>query len=313
MNLLGTNKKILYVARKYVKVGEMELPILHYPEYTGFALMKVTDYHNLKNTLKIGNLTPTSKLFFSKTSKVPRIKLQNTELQRCIKIEKADFVVIPDTLNFNLDYTSAYEDDTTVYLMSSYSNESMFLSEHPNIQRINCGFAVLSKNAEETIKLMQNSNLTFIYDKEVNKMIDKNSSPITIDDLNSIKEMINSETDSEIVGLGLKTLASLNVSEFPLTVKTFLMLNNHRWPYNSAKQQVDVKNMLSSIGLLGWSRFSFPYDFRYLNKDKTYSDEDRAMAKILMKDKIQKELSERVESILDVCQLYDIDVKINIE
>jgi hypothetical protein len=37
------------------------------------------------------------------------------------------------------------------------------------------------------------------------------------------------------------------------------------------------------------------------------------MAKILMKDKIQKELSERVESILDVCQLYDIDVKINIE
>ena len=103
MNLLGTNKKILWVIKKYVKVGETELPTLYYQEYTGSTLMKVTDYQNLKNTLKIGNLTPTSKLFFSKTSKVPRIKLQNTELQRCIKIEKADFVVIPDTLNFHLD------------------------------------------------------------------------------------------------------------------------------------------------------------------------------------------------------------------
>lgn len=313
MNLLGTNKKILWVVKKYVKVGETELPVLHYQEYTGSALMKSDDYYNLKKTLKMGKLTPTSKLFFSKTSKVPRIKLQNTELQRCIKVDKADFVVIPDDLNFKCDYTSAYEDDTTVYLIASYSNEGMFLKAHPTIQRISSGFVVLSKDAEETIKLMQNSNLTFIYDKEVNKMIDKNSSPITIDDLNSIKEMINNQTDSEIVGLGLKTLASLNISEFPLTVKTFLMLNNHRWPYNSAKQQVDVKNMLASIGLLGWSRFSFPYDFRSLNRDKTYSDEDRAMAKVLMKDKIQKELSERVESILDVCQLYDIDVKINIE
>lgn len=313
MNLLGTNKKIIWVARKYVTSGGIEHPELHYPDYTGSALMKMDDYYNLKNALKIGKLTPTSKLFFSKTSKVPRIKLQNTELQRCIKVDKADLIVIPDNLNFKCDYTSAYEDDTTVYLIASYSNEGMFLKAHPNIQRISGGFIVLSKDAEETIKLMQDSNLTFIYDKEVNKMIDKNSSPITIDDLNSIKEMINSQTDSEIVGLGLKTLSSLNVSEFPLTVKTFLMLNNHRWPYNSAKQQVDVKNMLASIDLLGWNHFSFPYDFRYLNKDKTYSDEDRAMAKILMMDKIKKELSERVESILDVCQVYDIDVKLNIE
>ena len=42
----------------------------------------------------ISTLTPNAVLYFSTTSEFPRFKLSDTGYKRCIKIEKADFIVM---------------------------------------------------------------------------------------------------------------------------------------------------------------------------------------------------------------------------
>lgn len=226
MKLFGTNKKIVWVRTTSKKVDENINYEICFIDYCDKPLMKSTDYIEITKNVKMGKPLSNSKLFFSKLSKIPKVKLQNSELQRCIKLDKADFVVLPDTICPKQEYISAYEDNDTIYLMYDYFTERLFIrTKSSDVTQIKCYFISLTKDLEATVELMKNSNLTFVLDKDVNTIIDNAGPDITLDDLNSIKEMITGKVDSETVGLGLKTLSQFNISNFPLTVRTFLMLN----------------------------------------------------------------------------------------
>ena len=60
-------------------------------------------------------------LFFGKTSDFPRFKLSESTLKRCIKIDKADLVIIGKRLESRSETcTEMYEDELHYYVLSDY-------------------------------------------------------------------------------------------------------------------------------------------------------------------------------------------------
>ena len=72
--------------------------------------------------IEYSELTKDATLYFSKSSNFPRLKLENTGFKRCIKLDKADFVVInPSSLTDLTEQWYAIETDTTIYLGSYWT------------------------------------------------------------------------------------------------------------------------------------------------------------------------------------------------
>lgn len=74
--------------------------------------------------------------------------------------------------------------------------------------------------------------------------------------------------------------------------------------------------MLTNVGLWGYSRFSFPYDFINMPSDfknQIFSDKDKEMAKTLIKERVKQTILDTISTTLKVCEMYDINVKIDVE
>lgn len=209
---------------------------------------------------QFGTLTDSATLFFDKSATFPRYKLEGTNYKRCIKVDKADFIVVDKSIKPSISYRHycVYEDSDNVYITDSYN--SGYISQCFNragiypTHKYTGGICIY--NQKEQI-LLANPPKPLISDEDLNKKIDENVSPVmTLDDAKQIITMLNS-ADMSVVDLGLKLLAGFSVSATPFSIKT-LLLTNKKWTHTNARTSVGVKTLLTSLGIDRWqaeSRF----------------------------------------------------------
>lgn len=191
----------------------------------------------LKNDIStVKSIPDKSKLYFDKSSKFPRFKLEQTEYKRCIKIDKADYIVakaIKPRVNYPI-YTCIIETPDGYY----GSREGITKTECHELLNIDIDSIIIHKDSM-TCKLTQGEitylncitnkySIPMILDDDLNNIVDNINPILTIDDVDQIYAMLKS-SDSETSGLGLKLLTNYNISETPCSVRFILGSTHNDW------------------------------------------------------------------------------------
>ena len=311
--ILGVNKQIFQLKRNGDGTYGTEL--------VNKKWIEKSYYKYLLGTIQYSELKPNSTLYFSKSSSFPRLKLENSCFKRCIKIAKADFVVVdPSSITTN-DITVQYfnmGDDmcivTTYDLHYRQKEIETFLGyELPEIKLMT--FYELSEKRADLIELIQHPSVKFITDDTLNKAINAGDQVLDLESMHSIHGMLSSK-DVESIELGLKMLTSFNIDETPLTISTMLLMNQ-RWYMTNARDNVLVQNMLKQLNISNKrSSSGFPYNIHYLAtdlKNNNFSENDKQMAKELIIEKTNDYLQSKISSDVEFFKNYGINVNIKVE
>lgn len=255
-----------------------------------------------------GTLTTNGTLFFGKSSTFPRFKLGESGFKRCIKVDKADNVVIGNIVGDSWGTMEFYEDEEYVYYisdllnMSSYQLDNSFKNRTKKLQFsadpikyiINhhlfygSNFTPCYKGeitnfnkdcGEDVVNILNGTYKNLVMDNEVDKAVNNTFDTITAEDLKGICDMLDSP-DQTTQGLGLKMLFGYNIQDTPLTVRTLLGLRD-KLSYLSEWKGVGVQQVLSSIGWKGFGSFpSRLWNILPEHKDfSKYSDYDKSLVK----------------------------------
>lgn len=231
---------------------------------------------NAKLKTLISTLTPNATLYFSASSEFPRFKLADTGYKRCIKIEKADFIVMGKLDLNQCDNCYLFEDEEYFYLVDY---DRMYFSYRSDQNKV----GAFKANPEQYIRdhhLYYGVTLTLVYhgpicygqagstdiehimngdykkiitDKDLDAAINGNFDKLDADTVSSICDMLDSP-DKVTKGVGLKVLTGYNVQATPLTVRTMIGLREGLASCPEWKG-VGVQQVLSSIGWQGFGRF----------------------------------------------------------
>lgn len=276
-----------------------------------------THYDTLIKNISCSELQESATLYFSKSSTFPRIKLENSKFKRCIKIDKADYVVInPKTISNRVCSSYYIETDDKIILGSYYQFyyrrdevEKDLGIKIDNVKTLY--FYELTEKREDLIKLIQNPNLKLITDDMLNVAINKTDQLLDLDTANMILDMLCA-TDNDSVELGLKMLTGFNISKTPLTISTMLLLNN-RWYSTNARTNVLVSNMLKQLDILNKRvGSSFPYCIKYIGNIET-NDYDKSLAKSLIFEKTKTYINGLLESEINFFKKYNINITVEID
>ena len=188
---------------------------------------------------RVTTLPEDSVLYFDKSSEFPRMKLQNTKFKRCIKLDKADYIVIGKSNN-TLTKTNAilYEDgnryifvrNSDIYAIAGNTQiDFVIRARFPNAIRIYSGI-ITDYYTEDKYKIAYTDGTytkPFIYDSDLNKAVDKSFDTISDEDLQAVIGLLSSP-DVATVNLGLQMLAGFNVSSCPGLIN-FILHSYPRW------------------------------------------------------------------------------------
>lgn len=255
-----------------------------------------------------GTLTPNGTLFFGKSSTFPRFKLGESGFKRCIKVDKADNVILGDIAGTNVGIMEFFEDEEHIYDVSELRNLSAYRLERAFKTRSNknsfsmdpikyvldhhlfygANFTPCYKGeitsftkdyGEDVVNILNGTYKNLVMDNEVDKAVNNTFDTITAEDLQGICDMLDSP-DQTTQGLGLKMLFGYNVQDTPLTVRTLLGLRDKLGCLNEWKG-VGVQQVLSSIGWKGFGQFpSRLWNILPESKDfSKYSEYDKGLVK----------------------------------
>ena len=295
---------------------------------TGYYLADFTEnfvekkyYDELIKKIEYSKLTKDATLYFSKSSIFPRLKLENTGFKRCIKLDKADFVVInPSSLTDLTEGWYAIETDTTIYL----GNYWTIYRRRTDLENF-LGFTIssdmmttirgyeLSEKRKDLLKLLQEPNTKFISDDELNRTINKSDQVLDKETMMTIHDMLAS-SDLDTIELGLKMLTGFNIDETPLTISALLLLNI-RWWNTNARTNVLVQNMIKQLDISNKKTSScFPYNISYLRSTAGKATEyDKELTKSLIFDKIVNYINNNFSKDIEFFKLFNTDIKIEIK
>lgn len=283
----------------------------------------VIELNNTKRTFNpkhFGTLTEGATLYFDKSATFPRYKLEGTGFKRCIKKEKADFIIVgkTDIKGYYRSWFYVYEDPNYMYVAYYASDDSTNQQAFrdaglTNMKQIWAGHCQIY-GPDAQILLESNPTKPYIYDTDLDEYINKALPTITESDVKQIMAMIASN-DPTIVDLGLKTLASYDVTNKPMTVKTMLLINKN-WVNYGASTSVGVQTMLTSLGLTRnhCAHYNLRTRLSYINTtNKPYSDEDKALARSVMKDCVVELLEKDLAPTRKVFEEMNFKITINVE
>lgn len=275
-------------------------------------------YDKLIKDLKYSELTQDTTLYFSKSSTFPRLKLENTGFKRCIKLDKADFVIInPSSLTNNCTSFHVIETDTVIYLVYYgdlyYKRDKLETFLGFKIKDYGMmNFYEMTEKRKDLFDLIHQPNVKLVHDDALNKMINKSDEILDKDSMINIYSMLKS-SDLDTVELGLKMLTGFNVDKTPLTISAMLLSTN-RWWFTNAKTNVLVQNMLKQLDIYGKrSGTHFPYNIKCLyTYEKTASEYDKELAKSLLFDKIVEHFSRLCTGDIEFFKMFNVNIKIDI-
>lgn len=275
----------------------------------------------LKNDLQtVKSIPDKSKLYFDKSSKFPRFKLEQTEYKRCIKINKADYIVANPEMptRYYSRFYSILETKEGYYGVA----ESLNISECCKLLSVDPSSVVMHNDQIKTgltpRELAYLNGITnkypipMITDDDLNITVDKLNPVLTIDDVDQIYTMLKS-SDSETAGLGLKLLTNYNVSETPCTVRFLLGSTKEHWKWCNAKTGVSVKNMLETIDYNRIYRWGFPDILYYCkSKDEQVTDIDKQLMQHLIMEKTTDHFKAANGYVVDLVGQFGINVDITV-
>ena len=247
-------------------------------------------------------LTPNATLYFSASSEFPRFKLSDTGYKRCIKIDKADFVVMGKLGLGQLDNCYLFEDEEYFYLIDCsrmyfyYRSDKnkvnafkvdpeQYIRNHhlyygATLTLVHHGVICYGQAGSTDIEHIMNGDYKkIITDKDLDSAINGTFDKLDADTVTSICDMLDSP-DKVTKGVGLKVLTGYNVQATPLTVRTMLGLRNDLSSCPEWKS-VGVQQVLSSIGWTGFGHF--PGQLHNLlpkkGEEDKYTEEDKSLVK----------------------------------
>lgn len=281
--------------------------------------------HNKQEVLdKIQNnlITDTSKinlsatLYFDKSSTFPRFKLQETDFTRCVKLDKADYIVIPklskdlrdDEVIAGQAYKFDYQD------MEVYCNSTMYHKYeclHDIVESVpHTKFLVTNTKAEALflLNLLTIYDKPLIYDTDLEQLISRDLEKLDEDNLSSLYDMLHSSDESS-VELGCKLLATFDVHEVSLATSMLLFLTQDHWISNKGSNATSFKSMLKTL--------NYPdYGYRYIDyvfhDHSIQSDKDRQLAKKLIEPWIRTQIEQVTNMKIEHCP-FKIEIEIEIE
>lgn len=255
------------------------------------------DLSNIEDTYKVTTLNPDSRLYFDQGSGFPRFKLGLTSQKRCIKQEKADYIVVSGSSDY--DYTSdryiAIEDNSNIYLIKEQEFKDEFHNNMNTFQKDLAPYITFTsptivytgilygydKNSVYLAKYAEGEyTLDYITDIDLDKMINNLCPEPTYNELESVIDMLNSE-DAATVQLGVKMIQGYNVDKYKMTLRLILCTRSN-W-YLFTKNTVGTKQLMETLGLDRYNiQDTFSYGCRYACVDgESYDVEDIALAKQL--------------------------------
>ena len=244
---------------------------------------------------KTNTIKPESRLYFDGSSGFPRFKLSMSNNKRCIKVPKADYIVVSGNTDYKTDSNNNYvvfEDDNGIWILKEdeynlvFGNIAQFALNlaqfiaFSNLKLIYQGrLYSFSKDSVYLIKyVLGEYTVPFITDCDLDKIICNMCPDMTYDELLSIVDMLNSE-DAAVVQLGMKALQAYNVEKYRLTLRLILMTRLN-W-YTFTRNTVGTKQLMETLDLQKYCiGDDFGYYAKYADDGKTsYTIEDVALAK----------------------------------
>lgn len=253
-------------------------------------------------------------LYFDESSKFPRYKLTIGTNKRCIKPVKANFIVVND---FNKPFTIS----NSYYLFKNNINDYFMISENDydmefnrtlsnlinrvtpfqelgDLELVYSGPIMLLDKTNNYIFKWMNGDYTqsFITDENLDKQLNELCPEPTVEELNSIVEMLDSDDDS-VVKLGTKMLSGYNVTKYPLTFRLILLTRNKWWMWT--RSTVSTKQMVDSLHINGRNvSDNFSYALYYIEEDGfEYTAEDIALAKQVCIPMVENYLMEQWKNL----------------
>lgn len=274
--------------------------------------------YRITNTITdINDINHNSTLYFSKNCVFPRYKLQDTSFKRCVKANKADYVIIPFVNTSCRDLDNNYFSDVKYKLIHNdaeiYFGQRLFdyfdcLKNNTESISISNVLTADSKiDALGILDIINNKDKKFIYDKDLEKIICKNQEDLDKETLMSLYDMLSSSDDSS-VELGCKLLSSYNVINFSLTTAILLKLTFDKWLYNKGSKSVSFNSMLNLL--------HYPKTFLTLNEIfldyKPSSELDKELSKLLIEPYFYQTIENCFDFKIENCP-YKINFNITFE
>ena len=244
-----------------------------------------------------------SVLYFDPGSGFPRFKLNVSGNKRCIKVPKADIIVVSGDTDYA---TPSYnyiviEDDAGIYFVSEDEFDSWFNSSFQTFITAVSTYRQFSNPkliykgrvtsyTKQSVYLAKYAcgeyTLPYITDKELDKIICTMCPEPTYDEMMSLVDMLNSE-DASIVQLALKMIAGYNVDKYKLTFRLILYTRTN-W-YMFTQNTVATKQLMETLNI---NRYYINDNFSsgaiYAQRSgETYTVEDIALAKQISKKLIK--------------------------
>lgn len=206
-------------------------------------------------TKKVTTLPDECTLYFDKSSNFPRMKLQNTKFKRCIKLDKADYIVINKSGELYKIEGALYKHEGRYILVhkrdfysiaGSRNIDSVIFNAFPGATKIYEGTMCEYTNDSKYRILYQDGTYTkpFIYDSDLNKVVDKSFEVMSDESMQAVISMLKSP-DASTINLGLQMLAGFNISECPGLI-TFILHSYPRWK-GCYKSTTLTDNMLNEL------------------------------------------------------------------
>lgn len=288
-----------------------------YLDYNDYGIMdyQSDNYKNkLKNIVDKANINLKSTLYFDKGSSFPRLKLDGTDFKRCIKIDKADYIVIPKIdasfITFGGKYKYKIERNNVIYLLTELNkNEYSCLINLIEPWNYTGYYSTNNKKDAQTIyNILFEYNKQLIYEKELDSIISKDLEKLDRENIESIYDMLKSTDDSSIE-LGCKLLSSFDVNETNLTTSILLFLTQDHWIQNKGSNSVLFKNMLNSINYPEYGYRIIDYVFK---EHGAVSEKDRTLAKGLIKPWIIQTIEQVANFSIEKCP-FKINIEVEVE
>lgn len=264
------------------------------------------DLSNIDN-LKTTTINPESKLFFDQSSGFPRFKLGLTDNKRCIKVPKADYIVVSGEVNYSItpEQLVVIQDANGVYIIDWDDWVMFFNSDFHRMKAQLSGFhnfetdaqiiyiGRIQSYAKDSLYLAKYASgeytVPYITDTDLDKICCSMCPEPTYDEFLSIVDMLNS-ADASVVQLGIKMLAGYNVEKYKLSFR-LILCTRRNW-FDWSRNLVACKQLLDTLKIDTYRIYdNFANGCGNAQRSgETYTAEDIAIAKKLAAKFMQEDL-----------------------
>lgn len=261
------------------------------------------------SSLRVTSLNPESTLYFDTSSQFPRFKLGLTDHKRCIKITKANYVVVSGAKNIRVTdepYVVIEEEAGYYFVLQSEWNMwfggrfDKFVSELKGYHDFTSNAKIIYNGkiqsyAPDSLYWAKYANgeytVPFITDNDLDKVCCNMCPEPTYDEFLSIIDMLNSD-DAAVVQLGVKMLAGYNVAKYKLSFR-MILCSRRNW-YDWSRNLVACKQLVETLGINNYMIYDgFSNACNRIDRGgETYDPQDVEIAKKLaakfIKEEVQK-------------------------